>query len=59
MSVDESEDYSRLPEVFTERMTNSFNLQAEFRDSALLPKIAIGFDDEDQVRFTASPKTTD
>jgi hypothetical protein len=48
-----------LPEVFTERMNNSFNLQAEFRDSALLPKIAIGLDDEDQVRFTASPKTTD
>lgn len=58
MSVDESEDYGRLPEAHTERMTNSFNLQMELRDSSLLPKMAIGFDDEDQVRFTASPKTT-
>jgi hypothetical protein len=39
-------------------MTNSFNLQVDLRGSSALPKMAIGFDDEDQVRFTASPKTT-
>lgn len=55
MSVDESEE-EKLPEAFTERLTNSFNLAIDLRDSYLLTKV--GFDDEDQVRFTASPQTT-
>ena len=56
MSVDESEEDEKLPEAFTERLTNSFNLAIDLRDSYLNTKV--GFDDEDQVRFTASPQTT-
>jgi hypothetical protein len=57
MSVDESREYEHQPEVFTERLTNSFNLAVDMRDSSLIPKMA-AFDNEDQVRFTASPQTS-
>jgi hypothetical protein len=55
MSVDESEEYEKAHEDVTERVTNSFNLTAELHNSTLVPKMVVGFDDEDQVRFTASP----
>ena len=58
MSVDESDEYEKPYEAGTERATNSFNLNAELHNQALIPKLAVGFDDEDQVRFTASPQTT-
>lgn len=58
MSVDESDEYEKAHEDVTERVTNSFNLNAELHNSTLIPKMVVGFEDEDQVRFTASPQTT-
>lgn len=55
MSVEESEEYEKAHDEVTERVTNSFKLTAELHTSTLIPKMIVGFDDEDQVRFTASP----
>jgi hypothetical protein len=45
MSVGECEEDDKPLEAFTERLTNSFNLAMDLRDSSLLAKV--GFDDED------------
>lgn len=47
MSVDESDEYENPHEEPTERITNSFNLTAEVHNTTMVPKMVVGFDDED------------
>ena len=47
MSVDESDENDHPMEEVTERVTNSFNLTAELHNATMVPKMVVGFDDED------------
>ena len=55
MCLTETEESDDRVEQAIEQVTNSFNLLPETEDANLNQKMQVEFEDEDQVRFTASP----